>query len=130
MSAAPEPGLLRRRWEGSEPVEAHQPGESRELGWSEPDPRQALAERCDRRVDVALDVEVAGHVGAAETELARRGQDPAERVGGPNHQRGRGVGRSDSAAVIGLDGDRQVGTDEPLDGLRDCHPRSQSPHVV
>lgn len=38
-----EPGLLRRRWKGPQAVEAHEPGESHQLGRSEPDSRQALA---------------------------------------------------------------------------------------
>ena len=59
--------------------------------------------------DVALDVEVAGDVGPGEAELARRRQDAAQRVGRPEHERGRRVGRAELGAVVGPDGDRQVG---------------------
>ncbi len=71
-----------------EAVEAHQPGEIHELGRSQPHPRKPLTEGDERRVDVALDVEVAGHVSTAEPELARSGQDPAERVRRTNDQPG------------------------------------------
>jgi hypothetical protein len=50
----------------------------------------------ERRVDGALDVEVAGHVGPAEPELTRSGQDPPERVGRTDHQRGPGADRARS----------------------------------
>jgi len=54
---------------------------------------------------------------------------PAERVGRTDEQRDRGVVRADPTAVVRLDSDRQVGSDDQLHGLRDRPRRSPSPHV-
>ena len=50
-----------------------------------------------------------------EPELTGRGDEPADRVGGPDHDRGGGVGRSEGAAVVGTERNRQVAPEQGLD---------------
>ena len=65
-----------------------------------------------RFVDVALDVEVARDVRAAEAELTRRGDDAPQRVRRADDDRRAGfvLRRAESASVVGSDRDREVGT--------------------
>ena len=82
--------------------------------------------------DVALEVEVAGDVGPPEAELARRLHDAAQRSGGADLQRGRRVGRPQPAAAVGLDRDRQIGSEDLFEErceLR-CHARQCCPGRV
>ena len=60
------------------------------------------------------DVELAGHVGLGGAELARVPQQPAQRVGGPQHHE-RGAGGSGDRAVPRLQAHRQVAPDERPD---------------
>jgi hypothetical protein len=71
--------LLARRREGPEAPEPDEPRGLGELRRSEPG--EAVAERGEPEEEVALDVQVAGDVGAPEPELTGRGEDPADRVG-------------------------------------------------
>jgi hypothetical protein len=73
----------------------------------------------ERGEDVALDVEVTGDVGAAEAELARCGDEATQRVGGSEHERRRRVVRPGAAAVVGAEADRQVGSENRGDQVRD-----------
>ena len=65
-------------------------------------------------------VERAGHVRAGEAELARRGEDVTQRVRRAHHERRRGVGGAERAAVVTLDADRKivaVGAEQVADDL-------------
>ena len=81
---------------------AHSFGDS--LSWG-----SGLAQR-HRGVDVALDVEVPGHVRATDPELERRGDDATKGVRRSHNDRGRCLvfRRAEPASVIGSDRNRQV----------------------
>jgi hypothetical protein len=86
----------------------------------------------ERGEDVALQVEIAGDVGPPEAELARRLHDAAQCGGGADLQRGRRVRRPQPAAVVRLDRDRQVGSEELFEERCEllCHARQCCPGRV
>ena len=79
------------------------------------------APQLERGEQVALDVQVAGDVRPAEAEVARRGGEPAHRVGRLHDERGRRVLRAGVAAVVGLEADGEVFAEDPRDKIRNCH---------
>jgi hypothetical protein len=124
VAPAVEARLLRRLRNGLERARPDEPERGHPLRGSELHVRQVIAQR-EGGEDVTLEVEVAGDVGAPEAELARCLNDAAQRGGGADLQRGRRVRRPEPAAVVRLDRDRQVGSEELLEErckLR-CHAR-------
>ena len=77
VTPASEVCLLRGRGQRSQPPGADHAHRGGPLAGGEPHVRQVIAQR-QGGVDVALDVEVAGDVGAAEPQLTRRGDDALE----------------------------------------------------
>ncbi len=70
-----------------------------------------------RREDVALDVEVAGHPGTREPQLARSMEYAYEGVGRPHHERRPRSWYVEAAAVVGLDGNGAVVAQHRADEL-------------
>ena len=109
VPAAVQPRLLGRRRQ--RPQTRRCPATLREL---EPFARRRcctsgrLCAQLERVEDVALHVELAGHVRARDADLARRGEHVPQRVGRSDDERGVGVVGADAAAVVALDRDRRV----------------------
>ena len=84
----------------------------------------------EQRPDVAVELEVAGHVGPGEAQLAGRGDDAPQRVGRADDHGGRGVRRAGATAVVGLDRQRQVATEHLLDQRRQRHSNPHASRVL
>ena len=79
--------------------------------WSPAAPRRSRTR--EEVEDVALEREVAGHVGPAEAELAGCVEHPAQGVRRLDHDRGRARSRTDDRPVPRPHPDRQVGAEQP-----------------
>ena len=109
---AAQPGLLGRARQRSKCERAEQAEDARPLAWSEARAGQPVAEGRQGREDVPLHVELAGHVSAAQAELAWGGHQSPDRSLGPDHQGGRVADRTEPAAVVGPYPHREVGAQD------------------
>src|SRR3954454_11719219 len=71
--------------------------------------------------DVAVDLQLAADVSAAEAELVGSGDDPTQRIRGTHHDRGAGVGGPEARAVVGAEGNRDVVTEYVGEKRRNAH---------
>ncbi len=122
VQPAAQPRLGRRRRRGSSDHAevargAQAPGQHRRR---EPSGRPRLAHPCPHAAEaveqVALDLELAGHVRLREAELAGPEHDAAQGVRGPQHDDGR-VGRTGLAAVPGPQAHGQRAVEQRLHHL-------------
>ena len=119
VAQAVQAGLLRGRGQRLQPAGAEDPGHVRDhagvgLG-------QVVGDGGEGAEQVALEVEIAGHVGPAETELARCRHEALERLGATDDERGDGAGRGGLAPVEGADGDGHLRTEDPADQFSEPH---------
>ena len=116
VAPAVQAGLLGRRRERpqSRPAPASRSRALEPLLRAELYVGEVVAER-EHREDVALDVELAGHVRATKPELAGRGDEPSEHGGGADQERGGRVGATEPAPVVRAHRDREVGAEDGLE---------------
>jgi len=114
MATAVQARLFGRRGQGTEVGAPEDLGDGDRLPGCDADVRQPVAQ-LEGGEDVALDVEVAGNVGAREPEFAGCKQDPAQRVDRPDHDAGRRVGWTEPGPVVPLECDREVVAEEVAD---------------
>ena len=106
VPASPRAGLLRWRGEGrAEGTRGagRRDGPRREAEREATVERDGVAEHLEGLEDVAVEVEIAGHVRAREPELVRRPQQPTQGITGPDPEDPRGLDRADRAPVPQLD---------------------------
>ena len=123
---AAQASLLRRDGQRAEPGPQHrrarEPEHLRPLPRAEgPHVGHPVAERGERREEVALDVELARHVRATQTELAGRGDQTPEHHGRADQERGRRVGGPQPAPVVRAHRDGEIGAEDGLEGTSHRH---------
>lgn len=100
--------LRRRSKRRCEDAGASRGGDDRgEPSRPNPELRPNSTQGSDRVEDVCVDVDIAGDVGAAEAEFARRPQQATESVS-RTHVHRRGASRTDGGAVPRLDTNRHI----------------------
>ncbi len=87
VAPAVQPRFFGRRRERLQLLDADDAQRLEHLRRADPHSFQPIFER-EHAEHVALDVELAGDVRAAEAELVGRGDEPAQRAGRPHHDRG------------------------------------------
>jgi len=120
VTSAVQVGFLARGRERAEAVQTDELEGSAPLARRESHLRQPAAE-LERGEHVAFEIEVAGDVRPTETELTRRGDDPADGVGRLHQDLRRRMLGPAATAVVGLEGHGQVGPDDLLDEVGDGH---------
>ncbi len=120
VAPAVQAGLLRRWRQGFEALPPDELGRGRDLTRPEVELLDVVGHGHDVE-HVAVDLELAGDVGAAEPELVGRGHDPPEGVRRTHDDRGARLGRSEGRAVVGAERDRDVVTEHVGKQIRDAH---------
>jgi hypothetical protein len=113
VAAAVESSLLTWWRKRSQPRRHDELEHGPPLPWLQAQAREAILD-LERFEDVALEIEIAGHVRPAEPELTRGGGQTSERVRRSDDQRRRRVGRTGAAPVERLHGDRPIRPDQRL----------------
>ena len=122
MAPTPQAGLLGRRREGTQGLDAEQAQAIDQVPRPEAQVLEVVAQGQDLE-DVAFDVGVAGHEGPPESELVGRRDDAAQGVGRPDDDRGLGVGGPEPAAVVGGEGHGHVGAQHASEKVGRPHRR-------
>ena len=120
VAPAVHPRLLGRRRERLQPLPPDELGGSHDLPGPEPQLLDVLGDG-HHVEDVAVDLELAGDVGAPEPQLVGRGDDAAEGIRGAHHDRRAGIGRPEARPVVGPERDRHLVAEHVGQEIRNAH---------